>query len=138
MFDTASPLGRYRVSGSAPRFPTRMTLFTDAINSSLRFTFEGPLPLVPHHWLAKVIQFRNTMLIDGRHLDLAQALDLDKFTYLATHIRNRIAQPLTLQHAIFTARCQSQTERFIEFPWPLAVGKLFLAPFLDPPKVRSV
>ena len=28
---TASPLGRYRVSGSAPRLPIRITLFTEAI-----------------------------------------------------------------------------------------------------------
>src|SRR3954451_15403115 len=33
MFVTASPLGRYFVSGSAPRLPTRMTLFTDAIST---------------------------------------------------------------------------------------------------------
>src|SRR3954470_20105067 len=32
MLVTASPLGRYLVSGSAPRLPTMITLFTDAMS----------------------------------------------------------------------------------------------------------
>jgi len=34
MFVTAPPSGMYRVSGSRPRLPTRMTLFTDAMSAS--------------------------------------------------------------------------------------------------------
>jgi hypothetical protein len=31
MFATAWPLGKYRISGSRPQFPTKITLLTDAM-----------------------------------------------------------------------------------------------------------
>src|SRR5258708_2908706 len=41
MFVTVIPLGMERVSGSAPRLPTRMTLFTPRAMSSPRKQFDG-------------------------------------------------------------------------------------------------
>src|SRR5256885_15644587 len=50
MLLTASPLGRYLVSGSAPRLLTRITLFTDAISSlsSKQFAHAALVPLLRH------------------------------------------------------------------------------------------
>src|SRR5689334_600470 len=68
MFVTASPLGRYFVSGSAPRLPTRITLFTDAISNLPRYEFAHArfIPLSRHD-----LEARNAL---GReHLRLAHA-----------------------------------------------------------------
>src|SRR5688572_17569712 len=44
---SAAPSGMYRVSGSRPRLPTRMTLFTDAMShlSSYQFAYFALIPL---------------------------------------------------------------------------------------------
>src|SRR5205809_457269 len=68
MFVTASPLGRYFVSGSAPRLPTRITLFTDAISNLPRYQFPYArfIPLSRHY-----LQARNALV--RQHFGLAQA-----------------------------------------------------------------
>src|SRR5688572_24302263 len=79
MLVTASPLGIYRVSGSAPRLPTMMTLFTDAISNlpSNQFTYSMLVPLPRHDF-----QARDTFR--GHHFRLAHAV----------HPRQRLAQPI--------------------------------------------
>src|SRR6266446_1951451 len=63
-----SPLGRYFVSGSAPRLPTRITLFTDAISSlpGKQFAHAALVPLLRHDLKARDALARE-------HLDFAHA-----------------------------------------------------------------
>src|SRR5690242_16849480 len=70
MFVTASPLGRYFDSGSAPRLPTRMTLFTDAISClpAHQFTYGSLVPLAGDD-----LEPRDALL--AQHLRLSHARD---------------------------------------------------------------
>src|SRR4051795_430729 len=90
MLATASPLGRYFVSGSAPRLPTRITLFTDAISSlpDKHFPHRAFVPLTGDDLEARDAFVR-------QHLGLANA----------AHPRQRLAQPLEIH-----SRCDGKRE----------------------------
>src|SRR2546423_15130663 len=78
IFVTASPLGKYFVSGSAPRLPTRMTLFTDGISylPGYEFSHAQFIPLSGHY-----LQPRNALVRQHRGLGHA------------AHRRERLPQP---------------------------------------------
>src|SRR3954466_10760502 len=90
MLVTASPPGRYLVSGSAPRLPTRMTLFTDAISSlpNKHFAHRAFVPLTGDDLEARDAFVR-------QHLGLAHA----------AHPRERFAQALEIH-----SRCDGKRE----------------------------
>src|SRR5215212_6899731 len=90
MLATASPLGRYFVSGSAPRLPTRMTLFTDAISY---------LP-------DKHFAHRAFVPLSGDDLEARDAFARQHFGLAhAAHPRERLAQAVEIH-----SRCDGKRE----------------------------
>src|SRR5690349_9318019 len=98
MFVTASPLGRYFVSGSAPRLPTRITLFTEAMSH---------LP---------ADQFANATLVPLPRNDL-QAGDAllaeDLGLAHAPHARERLAEAVEI-HSRFDGK--RETRKIVDRP----------------------
>src|SRR5207237_9513563 len=96
MLVTASPRGRYFVSGSAPRLPTMITLFTDAISylPGYQFAHARFIPLSSHD-----LEARDAML--GQHFGLAHA----------AHGGKRVAQTLEIH-----SRCDAkrQTRKVVD------------------------
>src|SRR5713101_4248802 len=92
----AAPSGMYFVSGSRPRLPTRITLFTDAISylPGYQFAHARFIPLSSHD-----LEARDAML--GQHFGLAHA----------AHGGERVAQTLEIH-----SRCDAkrQTRKVVD------------------------
>src|SRR5438477_12588643 len=92
----AAPSGMYFVSGSRPRLPTRITLFTDAISylPGYQFAHARFIPLSGND-----LKARDAML--GQHFGLAHA----------AHGRERVAQTLEIH-----SRCDAkrQTRKIVD------------------------
>src|SRR2546421_4296005 len=86
----AAPSGMYLVSGSRPRLPTRMTLFTDAISAlpTKQFAHAALVPLLRHDFEARDALARE-------HLGFAHA----------AHRGERFAQSLEIY-----SRCDGKRE----------------------------
>src|SRR5690348_11157860 len=104
MLVTASPLGRYFVSGSAPRLPTRMTLFTDAISylPADQFTYPAFVPFARHDrepgdaLLAQHLGFAHALHARER---LAQMLEIDSRCDAKRHARRCVDRRARRSHA---------------------------------------